>query len=369
MARIEWTEEKIEYLKNNYGSTPVSEMMVFLCVGQTAIYKKARELGLCKTFLWTPEKIQILKENYATASWEELFDLLGTQNKDCIIHKAYVLKISRDTYKWLPEQIDFLKENYDKYSVQELSQKLGKTENAITTKAYILGISHHLWTPEEEALLKELYPIHSNQYLAENIFIGRRKESIRTKALKMGLHKTKEKGVKKYYNKDLILQQLMIVAEQIGRTPLYSELTTLGLPSDKTFSRMFGGYREALKILGLPINAKIFNNNVVRYASDGTPCFSTGELVITEFLIEHNISFIKDPWYKDYCADIKFGSKKADWLIGDTFVEFFGFAGRYDYDKKTQTKIQLCEQNNLKLIQIYPKDIKNLKEKFQAFLK
>lgn len=369
MARIEWTEEKINYLKNNYGKIPVTEIMKYLHIGQTAVYKKARELGLCKTFLWTPEKIEILKQHYATAPWEELFDLLETQNKGSILKKACELKLSRDTYKWLPEQIEFLKENYNKYSAQELSQKLNKTESAIIAKAYVLGITHHLWTAEEEEKLKELYPIHSNQYLADNVFIGRRKESIRTKALKMGLHKTKEKGVKKYYNKDLILQQLMVVAEQIGRTPLYSELTALGLPSEKTFSRMFGGYREALKILDLPINAKLFNRNVVKYASDGTPCFSTGELAITEFLIQHNIPFIKDPIYRNYCNDESFGYKKADWLIEDTFVEFFGFAGRYDYDRKTQIKIYLCEKNNLPLIQIYPKDIKNLDKKFQKFLK
>lgn len=369
MARSKWTEDKIKFLIDNYNNMPIDKIAENLNVSKWTIYDKVKELGIGKKFKWTKDKIEILKEYYPIGDWNILFEKLGTNNKQCIMDKACSLGIHMDNYKWTQQDEQYLIDNYNKLTVFEIAKYLNRTESAIMTKAYKLDVTNpNIWTNEEVELLKELYPIHSNKYLSKNIFKGKQPATIRAKASSLGLHKSKEKGLKKYYDKDLILQQLKDVAKEIGHTPLYSELCSLGLPSEKTFDRLFGSYRKAVKEAELPINAKLWGKSIARYALNGELCYSTSELVITDFLISHNISYIKEPLYKDYINDDRCKFKRADWKVGDYFIEYFGLTGMSEYDKKTKEKIKICQDNNIKLIEIYPNDMFNLEEKLKVLL-
>ena len=369
MAKSKWTEDKIQFLIDNYNNMPIDEIAECLNISKWTIYDKVKELDIGKKFKWTNVKIEILKEHYPVGDWNVLFEKLGTTNKQCIIDKAHSLGVHMDSRKWTKDEEQYLIENYDKLSISEMAKYLNRTESAIMTRVYKLNITNsNVWTDEDLELLRELYPIHSNKYLSENVFTTKSPESIRTKGLLLGLHKSKEKGVKKYYDKDLILQQLKDVAKEIGRTPLYSELCSLGLPSEKTFDRLFGSYRKAVIEAELPINAKLWGKAVVKYALNGEVCYSTSELAITNFLISHNIPYIKEPFYKDYIDDERCKFKRADWKVGEYFIEYFGLTGVSEYDKKTKEKIQICQDNNIKLIEIYPKDMFNLEAKFQMLL-
>ena len=301
MARTKWTEDKVQFLKENYHSMSIDEITENLNISKWTIYEKVKELGIGKQFKWTKEKVEILKEYYPSGNWDILFDKIGTTNKQCIIYKAYSLGIHTDSNVWTKDDIKYLIDNYGRIPISEIAKHLNRTEGAIMTKSYKLNITNpNVWTDEDIELLKELYPIHSNKYLSDNIFTTKSPESIRTKGLLLGLHKSKEKGVKKYYDKDLILQQLKDVAKEIGRTPLYSELCSLGLPSEKTFERLFGSYKIACFEASIDINKDVYGNNSTYIASDDTLCWSYSEFIITEYLIEHKLYYQKELYYKDF---------------------------------------------------------------------
>ena len=52
----------------------------------------------------------------------------------------------------------------------------------------------------------------------------------------------------------------------------------------------------------------------------------------------------------------------------DYVIEFFGMMNKKEYKTKALKKISLCKKYNLKLIELYPEDLKNLDYKL-SFLK
>ena len=51
---------------------------------------------------------------------------------------------------------------------------------------------------------------------------------------------------------------------------------------------------------------------------------------------------------------------RADWKIGNIYVEYFGLKGEITYDIKTAKKFQLCKKMNIELIAIFPDDLKDM---------
>lgn len=90
-------------------------------------------------------------------------------------------------------------------------------------------------------------------------------------------------------------------------------------------------------------------------ARDGHVCLSLGEKTIDDYLSSKGIIHSKEPRYPE-------GNYRADFLIGDIFLEYFGLAGNEEYDKKTTLKKKLCKKHGIKLISIYPADLASIKK-------
>lgn len=131
-------------------------------------------------------------------------------------------------------------------------------------------------------------------------------------------------------------------------------------------NKLFGSWFHAL------VESGILNEDSQRMvigtrclAADGHLCFSLGEKTIDDFLYYNKISHEKEPKYPD-------SNYKADFMVEDTFIEYFGLIGYKNYDKKIQLKRDICKKNKIKLIELYPNDIisnKKLKEKLNQFIK
>lgn len=363
-----WNNSKTNYLKENYTNKSVDELAKILEVSRWTIFDRAKELGLKKNFSWTKEKIQKLKEFYPLGDWDLLFKELGTTKKQCIMDKACSLGLHFPENKWSEEEITYLKDHYEKDGAKALSLALSRSIGAIRKKAMEYNLTNEGWTAQSEELLSQVYPFHSNKDLSEQYFPTKTPEAIRTKALLMGLHKSGDKNNKTYYNKEKILQDLSKISIDLGRTPLYSELSSLGLPSEKTFDRLFGGYRMACELANLPLNEDVYGQNLIIRATDNTVCLSKAELVITEYFIKKGLPYQKEVKYIDYINDIRCGTKRFDWKIGNWFIEYFGMMNHPEYKKSALEKIKICQDNDIKLIALYPKDLKNLDSKLQILL-
>jgi hypothetical protein len=318
---------------------------------------------------WNEERIAILREVYPTRNYDKLCKLLETDKMDTIRHKASELGITVNGYRFSEEEIEYLKNNYLIESCETLAKQTGRNIFTIYEKLSELNLTRvEKWTEEDMKLLKEVYPFYTNKYLKEKYFPNRAVHSIRTMALKNGLHKTKEKSVK-WYDKEKMLEDLKQLSVKLNRTPLGAELSLYGLPTPKAYARYFGSYTKAKKAVGLKTLFSPFGReNSILTSLRGDDCFSKAEVAICDYLYLHGINYLKEEYYSKYCNDERCCFKRTDWVIDNVIVEYFGFPKKQSYVEGMNIKRAICRDCQIPLIEIFEKDLHNLDNVFKMFI-
>ncbi len=139
-----WTEEEINFLKNNIGKLEYTEIGLVIDRTVKSIGAKAEELGLTNFKQLSQEKIDWLKENYSKLSKQELADGIGR---------------SLESIKWY-------------------QRKFGLGKRPTPPKK---------WTKEDDLILINEYPYKENEELAA--LLNRTKQSIAGRAAKLNLKK------------------------------------------------------------------------------------------------------------------------------------------------------------------------------------
>jgi hypothetical protein len=366
---------KFNRIKNDYiNGMDVKEIAVkYGYPHSTAIFPVLKKIGVeLKTNRWTQEKIKLLRENYPTEEWDVLLEILHPFNKEDITTKAYKLKIKRlINAEYSEEEIEILKDKYHLLPTKELMKLLPyRSEFSIATKANKLGlVSREKWTQEDLNKLKQLYPTTSNTELAK--IFNRSEISIQCTGNENGLYKAK--GFRREFTKEELKERLLDFANLLGRTPTVDEVTrNQDMPGFLTYNRYFGSYRDACLYAGLDPNMNLFGETThVYYSSNGDLCLSKSELIITEILIDNNIQYEKEYLYCDLISDVC-GLKRMDWLVNENIVvEYFGLPEKEYYQERMIEKINLCNKNNVKLIQLFRNDFfrnyKGIIEKFNQY--
>lgn len=90
---------------------------------------------------WSEEDVEYLKENINRYTYRELAQILG-RSLETLKTKVRALGLKKDnaSKKWSEEDVEYLKENINRYSYQELAQILGRSTNACAYKAMMLGL-------------------------------------------------------------------------------------------------------------------------------------------------------------------------------------------------------------------------------------
>lgn len=129
------------------------------------------------------------------------------------------------------------------------------------------------------------------------------------------------------------------------------------IPSSTHMEEGFGSVLGALSAAGVVDTIKgTFGTRCV--AKDGHICNSLAELLIDDAMTDAGIKHIKEASYPS-SSDTK-TRMRADWLVGKSFVEYFGLAGQPDYDNKIEKKRATAQLFGLNLIELYPTDLNNL---------
>jgi hypothetical protein len=92
-------------------------------------------------------------------------------------------------------------------------------------------------------------------------------------------------------------------------------------------------------------------------ADDGALCRSLDEKLIDDLLSRLEKKHVHEP---DYPHDKQFnpnGRKRADWKVGEVYVEYFGMMSVAEYAEKANQKQTLAEKHGLKLLSVYPQDM------------
>ena len=361
-----WDQDRIDKFIKLYPITSIEEMSLIFGLGKESVLQRAYEYKV-KTLssrYWTKEKIEKFVLLYPTSSIEDMKEIFNI-GEDSVRSKACEFNIKKyNPAIYTKDQKKFIKENYNKIPITEIADTLGKSYFSLTTEAGRLGCkTRSKWSDEEIKIIYDNYATCTNKYIHDNFLPNRKIESIRTMGAKLGIKKAKNTMVK--YDMDEVIYNLGVVYAELGRAPFGRELIEFGLPSEKTFTRHFGGYQELCRKLGYEGSHAIFGKSYSTESNGGIKCNSMCEQKITNFLEENNIYFTKENYYKDFINDDRCGNKRFDWVINENiFVEYFGMPEKVSYKKRIDEKISICNDNNIDLICIYEKDLKNLHKIF-----
>lgn len=151
-----------------------------------------------------------------------------------------------------------------------------------------------------------------------------------------------------------LIEKLQWLGDVLGRRPVESDLKLYKrMPSGNAYFKEFGSFRKALNEAG-------FEKQKIYETKNGTRCRSTYELKLAQVLESYNISFENEVLYKDVIPNFK-RKYRFDFVVElnnrKYYIELFGIEGNELYEKRKQEKIQICEENNIPLIQLYQSDI------------
>lgn len=122
-------------------------------------------------------------------------------------------------------------------------------------------------------------------------------------------------------------------------------------PTTKRVKELFGSWLKALIEAGiLESETRETRRGIQTIAEDGDVCLSLGERTIDDYLFRNGIAHTREPRYPD-------SNYRADFLVGETFIEYFGLQGDPDYDKKSKIKERICSEHGIRFLAIYPKDL------------
>lgn len=142
-----WTNEQIEYLKNNYENKSQKKIALELGKSHTTVSKKMFELGLITTYkkryYWSEDDTNFLKENYLSMTYRQIAIALD-KSKPSVDNKAKKLGLQKvvdlNQKNYTDTEISFLKQNISKMTYKQMADSLGRTTMGIAAKCSNLGI-------------------------------------------------------------------------------------------------------------------------------------------------------------------------------------------------------------------------------------
>ena len=201
---INWTDDKIRYLKTHYACQTLKETADVLGVSEATIHYKIKELGItrlkAKRFsVWTPGRIKYLKEHCGDETIGELSNHLGismeTIRAEMKLLQLRGLKRGCHTVKWTEEKTEYLKAHYMDKTLRELADELGVNPLTITNKKRELGLCGakygNKWTDEKTEYLKAHYMDKTVKELADELGVAQ--STVANKKSKLGLINTRSK--------------------------------------------------------------------------------------------------------------------------------------------------------------------------------
>lgn len=195
-----WTEEECEILKNNYylGMKRLLELLPNKT--NNGIWNHSRILSLNIPYIidWQYEEIELLKSLCdGTRTYDDLQKCFPNKTIKQINGKCKKLNINNLVKKridyWSEDEYNYLINNYNILSISEIIDYLGRTINAIETKASKLKLTNNTsqsWTQEEIDLLYELHKNKIDRSTVFEVFNYRTYPSVKgqIKKLKLRFH-------------------------------------------------------------------------------------------------------------------------------------------------------------------------------------
>lgn len=164
----------------------ISEGDTFSYKGEHFICKKYRKV-FTKNVIETNKRTLVLYHS----DLKHFSVIARTQAKDVKIYKRRITKADNPNIKrggWSEQEKSFIKSHFAEWGAEYIAKMLNRGVSAVFTRASILGVRQNqdtdlkmgAWTPEEDALVLEHYPLSDLSSLSE--LLKRTLQSIRQRA-------------------------------------------------------------------------------------------------------------------------------------------------------------------------------------------
>lgn len=175
-----WSDEDIEYLKNNYYKSSMKTLMKKLKRSESSIEGQLTKLNIKRKNKgnWSLNEINILKDNFNSLDYNEISKLID-RSIPAISNKAHELGLTKNSInrtKLKKQQIDFIINNYNTYTDSNLAKMFNVSTEAIAEvrKTYnikkngneVKGISYIEKTIKDYFDLLDIKYIY-NEYLGD----------------------------------------------------------------------------------------------------------------------------------------------------------------------------------------------------------
>lgn len=146
------------------------------------------------------------------------------------------------------------------------------------------------------------------------------------------------------------------LSEDVGDIPTYEDVFMCEYtPSVRYYINEFGSWNKALKEIGLDI--KKGRNYRTK---EGEEFLSSYEYKFALVMKKYEIDYDREVLYKNIIHNFD-RSFRFDFVLNifncKYYIEIFGIEGNDFYDQRKQEKINICKNNNIKLIEIYKNDL------------
>lgn len=180
-----------------------------------------------------------------------------------------------------------------------------------------------------------------------------KKRSIELRRNKPSISQLKIETARKNFSKfwkphssdEELINRIRDFYSKAGRIPLKREFNNIY----REYLKRFGGWNKAIELAGFKPHKTIFAKKHV--AKDGHVCDSVAEKIIDDWFFKNKIVHRRNVHYPN-------SKMTADFVVGSLWIKYFGLAGEIkSYDKYAEKKRFLCKSCNLKLVEIYPRDL------------
>lgn len=140
-----YTEEQIEYIKNNYYTKTAKEIGDF--IGKTPsqvthIALNKLKLSKRKEKRWSDEEILFLKENYKIKTYKEIGIYLD-RKESAVCAKCFDLNLYKKETPWTEKDYQYVRDNYMSMQTSEIADHLNRSPAAIKIKAKQMGLKKY----------------------------------------------------------------------------------------------------------------------------------------------------------------------------------------------------------------------------------
>lgn len=144
--RRNWTEEEVEFLKENHETLRIKQIAEKLGRSEDAVRGRAKFQGLIKSKKWTDDEDIYLEyfiyENDAKIQEAAIF---LNRTVKAIYTRLVILRKNNNLVcyarkKWTKDEKEYIKKNYLAISVKNMAERLGRTESAVAYQMRQLGV-------------------------------------------------------------------------------------------------------------------------------------------------------------------------------------------------------------------------------------